>query len=151
MPATNTPPFILIHYPEPDFNIRIAAGKRIIFDKIRKKFISLTPEEWVRQNFIQYLIKVKNYPGPLMAVEKEIHLGELKKRCDIVIYKNNIPWMIVECKEPTVPVNEKTFRQILGYNIALKVKYLILTNGDTTFGVKSDSNQVAFISALPEY
>ena len=151
MPATNTPPFILINYPDSDFNIRATAAKQMILDQVRKKFVSLTPEEWVRQNFIQYLIKVKNYPGPLMAVEKEIQLGELKKRCDIVVYKNNIPWMIVECKEPAISVNEKTFRQILGYNIALKVKYLILTNGDTTFGVKSDSNQVAFISELPKY
>lgn len=151
MSTDRTRPFIVINYPDPDFNIRITEGKQMIFDQVRKKFVLLTPEEWVRQNFIQYLIKVKEYAGPLMAVEKEIRLGELKKRCDIVVYKNNIPWMIIECKEPGVPVNEKTFRQILGYNIALKVKYLILTNGEHTFGVKSDGDQVAFISELPEY
>lgn len=144
-------PMISVIYPDPDFNIRQEEDHRMIWDKVRKKFVTLSVEEWVRQNFIAYLTKVKAYPMALMAVEKEIRLGDLKKRCDIVIYKNSIPWMIIECKEPKIQLTEKTLRQILGYNMTLQVPYLILTNGDNTVGLKRTNHSAAFLSSLPDY
>ncbi|MGH2644161.1 MAG: type I restriction enzyme HsdR N-terminal domain-containing protein, partial [Chitinophagaceae bacterium] len=142
---------ISVRYPKPDFKICVLNEKQVIWDNIRKKYVKLTPEEWVRQNFLQYLIQHERYPATLMAVEKEIKLGELKKRCDIVIYKNSKPWMIIECKEPGTSVNEKTLRQILGYNMSLLVNYLILTNGDYTYGMKCSSSGGQFITSFPDY
>lgn len=144
-------PVISVHYPEPDFKIRIIKDKQVIWDNIRKKYVKLTPEEWVRQNFLQYLIRHEHYPATLMAVEKEIKLGELKKRCDIVIYKNSGPWMIIECKEPGTCISEKTLQQILGYNMTLQVTYLVLTNGDYTYGMKCGLGGGQFITSFPDY
>ena len=125
---------ILINYPEPVFNIKKENGKEFILDLLRKKWIALTPEEWVRQNFIQVLIHSYNYPTSLIAVEKEIMLGELKKRFDILVYdKDHKPWMMVECKAATVVLNEKVFDQLLRYNQALPVSFLIITNGNATY------------------
>lgn len=151
MPTDDMPTLITIKYPEPDFNIRMQENKRVIWDRIRKRYVALTGEEWVRQNFLRYLITEKRYPGPLMAVEKEIRLGPLKKRCDIVVYKDSAPWMIIECKEPGTPLNGKTLLQILGYNMTLKVPFLILTNGDKTYGVACGESGGRYISGLPEY
>lgn len=123
--------------------------KEFIFDNIRKKWVLLTPEEWVRQNFIAYLVTEKKYPASLFAVEKEIKLGELKKRCDVVIYRNNLPWMIIECKEMNVIVNEKTIEQILNYNQVLQVNYLIVTNGTSTYGF--DCSEKKWLTTLPNY
>ena len=90
---------LMINYPEPSFRVKTEKGKECIFDPHRRKWLILTPEEWVRQNFIQYLIQVMNYPASLIALEKEIWLGEMKKRFDILVYnKDHQPWMIVECK-----------------------------------------------------
>lgn len=144
-------PVIPIAYPEPDFKTRVLEGKQMIWDQVRKKFVVLTPEEWVRQNFLSYLIRVMGYPGSLMAVEKEIRLGSLKKRCDIVLYDNAMPWMIVECKEPGIPLTEPALRQILAYNMTLRVRYLILTNGNHTYGMQLGVASQGFISALPPY
>ena len=93
----------------------------------------LTPEEWVRQNFLNYLVKKMDYPGALMSIEKEMNLGELRKRCDIVVYTREAePWMIVECKEMGVPLNNTVLEQIVRYHIALPVPYLVITNGSNT-------------------
>ena len=98
---------IIINYPEQDFRIKKEEGKESIFDKLRKKWIILTPEEWVRQNFIKYLIEDKKYPSSLIATEKELRLGELKKRFDILVYdKNHKPWLMVECKSMEVKLDE---------------------------------------------
>lgn len=123
----------------------------MIWDKIRKRFVTLSLEEWVRQNFIAYLTKTKSYPAPLMAIEKEIRLGELKKRCDIVVYKDSRPWMIIECKEPQVRLDEKVLRQILGYNMSLQVPYLVLTNGETTHGLRRTGGAPEFLTQIPDY
>lgn len=144
-------PAISIRYSKPDFNIRVLKEKQVIWDRIRKKYVKLTPEEWVRQNFLRHLVQVEHYPASLIAVEKEIRLGELKKRCDIVIYKHSVPWMIVECKEPDTYLNEKVLQQILGYNMSLKVKYLLLTNGDYTYGMECGTDGGQFITSLPDY
>jgi len=93
--------------------------KEFIFDDVRRKWVRLTPEEWVRQNMLQYLLIVKKYPKTIIAVEKEIKIGSLKKRCDIVVYKNHVPWMIIECKETNVPLREAALNQTLAYNLGL--------------------------------
>lgn len=140
---------IKIDYPKYNFRFKEEEDKEYIFDDIRKLWLRLTPEEWVRQNFLQYIIQTKKYPASLIAVEKEIKLGELRKRCDIVVYKNNKPWMIVECKEMKVAVNNAVATQIFNYNQTLEVSYLIITNGNTTFGLDTLSRQQ--IAELPEY
>jgi hypothetical protein len=140
---------IKIDYPIPTFKIKTEGKQEYIFDVNRKKWILLTPEEWVRQNFLQYLIQTKKYPASLISVEKEISLGELKKRYDVVIYKNDNPWMIVECKEMEVTISEKTILQILNYNQILDVAFLIITNGKETYGIETSTKKN--LSTIPEY
>jgi hypothetical protein len=140
---------IRIDYPSYPFKLKEENGKEFIFDAVRKHWVRLTPEEWVRQNFLQYLIQIKNYPAKLIAVEKEIQLGALKKRCDIVVYNSSTPWMIVECKETKVALNENVVKQILNYNQSLQVIYLIVTNGNKTYGLNAQL-QVA-LDTIPDY
>jgi hypothetical protein len=143
---------INIHYPPTSFRYKASGAKQSIFDEIRKQFVMLTPEEWVRQNFVQYLLQVKKYPAALINVEKEILLGELKKRCDIIIYNQHLqPWMIVECKAPEIPINEKVLEQLLRYNIALPAAYLILTNGNITEGYHRNNSDAKLITNLPDW
>ena len=125
---------IKIEYPAFDFKIRKEKNTELIFDTMRKRWLLLTPEEWVRQNFLQYIVQIKNYPASLIAIEKEIYLGELKKRCDIVVYnRDTLPWMIIECKEMNERLNAKVLDQILRYHITLPAKYLVITNGSYCF------------------
>ena len=126
--------------------------KEFIFDDIRKQWIMLTPEEWVRQNFLQYLVQVKKYPSSLIAVEKEIRLGDLVKRFDIVVYDSNTnPWMIVECKEMQVALTGAVLNQALRYNITLKVPYIVITNGSFCYGFALNSGGLLELNDLPEY
>ena len=140
-----------INYPDYNFRIKKEKNKELIFDEVRLQWIVLTPEEWIRQNFLQYLIRVKKYPKSLLSIEKIISLGELKKRCDIVVYKNNLPWMIVECKEMNTDLNVPVLEQILRYNIGLPVKYLVLTNGNKTFAFELSENGLIEINELPVF
>src|SRR5690349_9864322 len=111
---------LLIQYPEPVFQLKKAGSGELIFDPLRKRWLCLTPEEWVRQNFVQYLVQVKNYPASLIAMEKIIRLGELKKRFDILVYDaNHQPWMMVECKAPSVRLDESVLHQLLRYHISV--------------------------------
>ncbi|HUZ57533.1 MAG TPA: type I restriction enzyme HsdR N-terminal domain-containing protein [Hanamia sp.] len=127
-------------------------GINEVFDIIRKKWFVLTPEEWVRQNFLQYLLILKKYPASLIAVEKEIRLGELRKRCDIVVYnRQSQPWMIIECKEMNVNLSQKTMEQILRYHVTLSAKYLVITNGKYCFGFENKEGQFTEISQFPEF
>ncbi len=143
---------IKIEFPPYQPNIKTEAGKEMIFDFIRKKWVVLTPEEWVRQNILQYLVQVKNYPASLIAVEKEIHLGELKKRVDILVYdRSQLPFMIIECKEMNVPLNEKVLQQVLRYNQSLQMKYILISNGENSFGFKITSAGPVEMSELPDY
>jgi hypothetical protein len=142
---------ISINYPEYPFKIQKEAGKDSIFDPIRKSWVILTPEEWVRQNFIQYLIQVKNYPATLIAIEKTILLGELKKRFDIIVYKNDAPWILIECKEANVPITEKTLDQILQYQQIVAASYLVMTNGHTTYGAEIETGKLHYLQSLPDY
>ena len=143
---------IKIEFPKDRIKMKQRGGINEIFDGIRKKWLLLTPEEWVRQNFIQFLLIKKNYPSSLIAIEKEIKLGELKKRCDVVIYnRQSQPWMIIECKEMDVTLGEKTLEQILRYHITLPAKYLIITNGSYCFGFKKEKDQFFQIDLFPDY
>ena len=140
---------LAIEFPAYNFSIRQQQGKEYIFDTIRKKWVRLTPEEWVRQNVIQYLLQVKQYPSSLLAIEKEIQLGELKKRCDIVVYKNAEPWMIIECKEMNVPLSEAVFMQAIRYNLANCCTYIIISNGNSSKGWHLQNGSATEIDNLP--
>ncbi len=142
---------INIKFPSHSFKIKSENGKEIIFDECRKQWVLLTPEEWVRQNFLQYLMQEKLYPGSLIAVEREIMLGDMKKRFDIVVFKNAKPWMIVECKEMQVKLNEAVIKQILNYNITLQAEYLVITNGTSTFALQVQQGKFEWLQNLPDF
>ncbi|MEO8765831.1 MAG: type I restriction enzyme HsdR N-terminal domain-containing protein [Ginsengibacter sp.] len=142
---------IRIQFPKDHVKMRQQGGVKEVFDIIRKKWLRLSPEEWVRQNIIQFLI-LKGYPASLIAVEKEIKLGELSKRCDVVVYNREArPFMIIECKEMKVPLSEKTLEQILRYHITLPADYLIVTNGSHCFGFQKKDNRFLETNEFPEY
>ncbi|HEX4956773.1 MAG TPA: type I restriction enzyme HsdR N-terminal domain-containing protein [Lacibacter sp.] len=143
---------VKVDFPKPDFKIKEEAGKELIFDEIRKQWVRLTPEEWVRQNFIQYLIQTKNYPSALIGVEKEIKLGELKKRFDILVYdKNHQPWMMIECKAMDVELNADVLAQVIRYHAAVPVSFLVITNGSYTYVNAKEGNVLRSLSDLPGY
>lgn len=112
-------------------------GKKFIFDEVRKKFVSLTPEEWVRQHILHYLIHDKGFPKSLIAVERGIELNGLQKRFDVVVFTNDgKPKIIIECKAPEEKLDEKVFAQIARYNLSLRVDFLWVTNGEKNFCCK---------------
>lgn len=122
-----------------DPSIRDNNGRREVFDPVRKRFVALTPEEWVRQQMIIFLHEQRQYPLELMQVEGAITLNGLTKRCDIVLYgRDAYPQMIVECKKPDVPINQKVLDQASRYNLTLRVPYLCLTNGRQLVVLKVD-------------
>lgn len=141
---------IKIEYPPYKPKIKEEAGHEFIFDGIRKKWVALTPEEWVRQNFLQYLLLVKNYPAALIAVEKEIMLGDVKKRYDIVVFdKNSSPFMLIECKEMGVRLSEDVLNQVLSYNIAMQVPCLVITNGTHCMAFNCAGGKLSEVRELP--
>lgn len=141
---------LVIHYPEPQFRIKKEGSKEFVFDALRKKWLLLTPEEWVRQNFVQYLIQIKKYPSALIALEKVINVGELKKRFDILVYDNNHqPWVMIECKASSIELDEMVLHQLLRYHIALPSGFLIITNGKLTYGWEKKGNDLQLINDLP--
>lgn len=143
---------ITVVYPEPAFRIREENGKRFLFDAIRRQWIVLTEEEWVRQNFINYLVSVLNYPAAMIAIEKEISLGELKKRFDILVYDRfHQPWLLAECKSPDIMLDNPVLEQVLRYGISIPAKFLLVTNGNTTFCWTKTGNNLSLIKELPEY
>jgi hypothetical protein len=142
---------LIINYPEPEFRLKKEGSKEFIFDKLRKQWLQLTPEEWVRQNFIQYLVKEKKYPASLIAVEKEIRVGELKKRFDILVYNtDHRPWMMIECKAGEIKLDESVLQQALRYNMSVPVQYIVITNGNLSFGWEKKNNALSDINELPE-
>jgi hypothetical protein len=140
-----------IQFPDHPYKIKKDADKEVIFDEVRKKWVRLTPEEWVRQNFLQYLIQVKKIPSSILAIEKEIQLGELRKRCDIVVYKDHQPWMIVECKEMNIPLNDPVLQQIVRYNLAVPVHFLVISNGSYTLAWQRTNHQLMPLQELPDW
>ena len=145
---------IKLNLPEYSFRIRDLNSKRQIFDEVRKRFVALTPEEWVRQNFLKYLLAEKKYPQSLISVEGGLKLFKRKKRTDIVVYNNlGKPLLIVECKAPDVVIDQNVFDQIVRYNMALQVKYLILTNGLNHYSCSIDYSRKTynFLKEIPDY
>lgn len=143
---------IRIEYPSFPYRIKEEEGKEFIFDEYRRLWLRLTPEEWVRQNFLQYLLQVKKYPASLTAVEKEIRLGELKKRFDILVYDaKHQPWLMVECKGMDVLLSDAVLQQVLRYNIAIPVPYLVITNGSSCVAYIRKNNQLQLLDALPDF
>jgi hypothetical protein len=143
---------ITVQYPEPKFKIKTKENKQFIFDELRKVWLMLTEEEWVRQNFVNYLIVILKYPSTVIALEKEIILNDLRKRFDILVYNKDLkPWMLVECKSSTVQLNEKVLQQVLRYNISVPVKFIILTNGDYTIGWMKESGSLNVMTQMPEW
>ncbi|MFT3945626.1 MAG: type I restriction enzyme HsdR N-terminal domain-containing protein [Agriterribacter sp.] len=143
---------IKIKYPEYNYKIELKDNREVIFDIVRRLWVNLTPEEWVRQNFLQYLIQVKRYPPSLISVEKEIYLGELKKRCDIVIYnRNGEPYIMVECKAMDVELSTKTVEQVLRYNISIPVNHLVITNGSYCFAFERANEKFSELKDIPSW
>ncbi len=140
-----------IEFPAYEPQIKTIDQKPQIWCLVRKKWVAFTKEEWVRQNWLNYLIHVQHYPASLMAVEKEIHLGELKKRIDILVYKNSIPWILIECKEQEVPLSEQTIQQILTYQTVIQSGVLIVSNGNDTKAFQITGTQIQQITQLPKY
>ena len=121
---------IKIEYPLYQPKIKNTSGKDFIFDPFRKQWVLLTPEEWVRQNFLQYMVETLHYPASLIAIEKQLMLGDVKKRFDIVVYdKETKPFMIIECKEMNVSLSENVLHQAMRYNTNIQARFLIITNG----------------------
>jgi hypothetical protein len=119
-----------LNLPEYSFNIRGKEGEEMILDTLRRRFVKLTPEEWVRQNFIRYLIHAGKYPPGLMGIEMQFGHNKIKRRTDILVHnRSGEPVMIVECKAPEVELEEKAFGQIVDYNRKFMVPYLVVTNG----------------------
>ena len=140
---------IKIVYPEQKPQIKTAEGKELIFCIIRKKWLQITPEEWVRQNFLLFLIHVLQYPASLISVEKQLSYNQLKKRFDIVVYKASSPFMIIECKEMNVPLTESTTLQVLNYNSNVQAPYMVVTNGSFCVGFVKRNNTFEEIDQLP--
>jgi len=143
-----------LNLPNYQFRIKSNENKLFIFDFIRKKEVVLTPEEWVRQHFLMYLVTEKKYPASLIAVEKKLTLNTLTKRTDIVVYNSNAkPSIIVECKAPNVTITEEVFDQIARYNLKLNAQYLIVTNGLQHFFCKIDTinETYLFLEDIPNW
>lgn len=143
-----------LNLPVFDINIKKNGNKLTVFDRLRRRFVALTPEEWVRQHFINYLITEKKYPTSLIANEIQIDLNNQKKRCDSVIYNKEMhPLVIVEYKAPDVKITQEVFDQIANYNIVLKVEYLIVSNGINHYCCRIDYEQqkYQYLSDIPSY
>lgn len=143
-----------LNFPTYQFRFKNSENKLYIFDEIRKKFIVLTPEEWVRQHCIQFLIKEKGFPKSLINVEKELLINNLKKRYDIVVFHpDGKIRILIECKSPKITINQLTFDQIAQYNLLLKADYLMVTNGLNHYYCIMDFEQekYEFLRHLPNY
>lgn len=135
-------------------NFRIINGKKYLFGVIRKKYLVIQPEELVRQLIIHYLANEKGYNQNRIAVEKQLIVNELRKRCDILIYDEKFtPWLLIECKAPSVSIDEKTFRQIAWYNMPLKVPFLMVSNGIHSYCCKMDyeNESYQFLKEVPDF
>jgi hypothetical protein len=143
-----------LNFPSFSFRFKNSENKVSIFDAIRKKFIILTPEEWVRQHVVQFLMIEKNYPKSLLNVEKVLQVNGLRKRYDIVVYNSDgTIHILIECKAPEIPISQSTFDQIAQYNMTLQSNYLMVTNGLNHYFCQMDNEneKYQFLSELPNY
>lgn len=143
-----------LNFPKYSFRFKNSENKVSIFDSIRKKFVVLQPEEWVRQHCIQFLINEKGYPISLINIEKELTINSLKKRYDIVVFNSDgTIHLIVECKAPKISINQNTFDQIARYNLELNATYLMVTNGLNHYYCQMDFEleKYQFLKDIPNY
>ena len=143
-----------LNFPRYTFRFKNSENKPYIFDGIRKKFVVLQPEEWVRQHCVQYLINEKKYPKSLINVEKELKINNLKKRYDIVVFNTDGSiHLIVECKAPNITINQSTFDQVARYNLELNATYLMVTNGLNHYycSIDFDEERYQFLKDIPPY
>ena len=143
---------IALNFPEPSFRFRQSGDQPQIFDQLRQKWIALQPEEWVRQNIINWLINVQAIPSSLIAVEKTLSSDKTAMRFDLLIYdRSHQPWMIIECKAPEVKLDEKVLMQVLSYNNKIPVPFLMITNGTTCHIANKKAEQTQWCSDFPAY
>ena len=143
-----------LNLPPYPIKIQEKGEKRQIFDFLRRKWVALTPEEWVRQHFTHFLVEHKGYPQALLANEVELRIGEKHLRCDTLLYNKELrPRMIIEYKAPTIQIQQKTFDQISVYNLLLKVDYLVVSNGLRHYCCKMDYERQSyqFLEDIPNY
>ncbi len=146
MSELNLPPF--------EQKIQMRDGHPAIFDILRRKYVALTPEEWVRQHFVHYLTEHKGYPPTLLANEVELRIGEKRLRCDTVLYTRELqPRMIIEYKASTVTITQRVFDQIASYNLMLQADYLVVSNGLQHYCCKLDKEhqKFLFLEQIPNY
>lgn len=135
-----------LNFPQYSFRFKNSENKPLIFDEIRKKFLVLTPEEWVRLHVVKYLISEKKYSKSLINVEKQLKVNNITKRYDVVVFNNDGSiFLIVECKAPSVPITQQTFDQIARYNLSLNAEYLMVTNGLEHYFCKMDLDNERYI------
>ena len=147
-------PMVALNLPAAPLRLQQKEGRTLVFDILRKRYVTLTPEEWVRQHFTHFLISHKKYPQGSIGNEISIQVGDMSKRCDTVVYDRNAqPLVIVEYKAPSVAITQKVFDQTWRYNLPLRVPYIIISNGLRHFCCKIDytSNQCQFLTDIPAY
>ncbi len=143
-----------LNFPTYTFRFKNSENKRLIFDEIRKKFVVCQPEEWVRQNCVQFLIQKKKYPKSLINVEKELKVNNLRKRYDIVVFNpDGSIHLMVECKSPKVTIDQASFDQIARYNLTINAKYLMVSNGINHYYCLMDylAQEYQFLKDIPNY
>jgi len=143
-----------LNLPQYSFRIKKQNEKLVIFDSQRKRYVALTPEEWVRQNFIRFLIEAKGYPAAYLAIEKQLNINGMKKRCDAILYNEHAqPFLIIELKAPNVAISQTTFDQVAVYNAKLKVDFFIISNGIEHFccKVNPETARYEFFAEIPDF
>lgn len=143
-----------LNLPAYDFRIQQQGGKDMIYDAIRQKYVRLTPEEWVRQHFVQYLVQEQGVPRSLVAIEMGFTYQGMARRADIVVYdRRGKPLLMVECKASTVEVEQAVFDQVARYNLVVQAPYLVVTNGLVHYCAKLDlaEHSYTFLESLPQY
>jgi type I site-specific restriction endonuclease len=143
-----------LNLPAYDFRVKKMSDKLVIFDSQRKRYVSLSPEEWVRQHFIRFLIEEKGYPGSRIAIEKQLEMNGMKKRCDAILYNDYAaPLLIIELKAPHIPISQATFDQVAVYNAKLNVNFFMISNGLEHYccQVNSENNRYDYFQEIPTY
>ncbi len=143
-----------LNFPNYKFRLKNTENKISIFDVIRKKFVILTPEEWVRQHVVHFLITEKHYPPHLIAVEKQLKINDLIKRFDVLVFDSDAkPLVLIECKAPKITINQTVFDQIARYNLTIDAKYMMVTNGLTHYySIMNNSlEKYDFLRDLPDF
>ena len=147
-------PMTALNLPTYPFKVKKSDGKVWIFDGSRKKFVVLTPEEWVRQHFVRYLMEEHHYPKSLFRIESSLTYNTLRKRSDILVYdRSGKPWMLIECKSPAIKLSQRAFNQVAIYNMTVGAKYLAVTNGMVHYCciAPKPGQEGVFLDDFPEF